>query len=305
MSDHPLSCQRRQFLSLGAAGLAAGSFLTAQAQAQNEEPARSPEPTRLIDTNVYLDRWPFRRIRNDEPQGLVAMLRQQGVVQAWAGSFSGVFYKDLGAVNRSLAETCRRHGDGLLVPFGSVNPKFPDWEEELRRCVEVHRMPGIRLHPNYHGYTLDDPDFVRLMNLANERQLIVQLVPWLEDDRHHHPQMPIASLDLAPLPELLAKLPELKLILLNGFRSVGKDVLIEVLKLPNVTCDFALLDVINGLEDLLEKAPAERICFGSYSPMFYFESAKLKMAETVLTQSQLDALCYQNAEKLLPSVDPS
>ena len=304
MSKHRMSCQRRQFLALSAAGVAASGLLNADHQMANAEPIRSPVPTRLVDTNVYLDRWPFRRIRNDEAAQLVTMLKQHGVVEAWAGSFSGVFYKDLGAVNRTLAETCRNHGAGILIPFGSINPNFPDWEEELRRCVEVHRMKGIRLHPNYHGYKLDDPGFVRLLNMADERQLIVQLVAWMEDDRHHHPQMPIPSVDLKPLTEMVAKLPNLKLVLLNGFRSVG-GYAIPLLQLPNVYCDFALLDVIDGLADLLEKVPPGRICFGSYSPMFYFDSARLKLAESVVTQDQLDAICFQNASSLRSKADPS
>lgn len=45
----------------------------------------------IIDTNVYVSRWPFRRLHGDEIPELITKLRSHDVSQAWAGSFDGVF----------------------------------------------------------------------------------------------------------------------------------------------------------------------------------------------------------------------
>ena len=256
----------------------------------------------LIDANVTLGRWPFRRLPLDDAPALVAKLRKHGVTQAWAGSFDGLLHRDIAGVNARLAEECREHGRGVLVPFGSVNPRLPDWEEELRCCHEQHRMPGIRLHPNYHGYKLDEPALARLLSLAGERELIVQIAVSLEDERMQSVLARVPKVDLAPLPALLKMAHAPHVVLLNWFRSVKGDWLKNLAGAGEVFFDIATVEGVGGIARLLQQIPAAQILFGSHAPFFYFESARLKLKESALTNEQTRAICVDNARRLrLPS----
>ena len=254
--------------------------------------------TGLIDTNLTLGRWPFRQLPLPETPALVAKLRKRGVTQAWAGSFDGVFHKDLTRANAQLAERCHRQGRGLLVPFGSVNPMLPDWEEQLRRCVEQHHMPGLRLHPNYHGYKLDEPALEKLLALAARRRLLVQIMADLEDERMQSRLARVPHLDAKPLVALMKNHSSLRVVLLNWYRAVTPD-LAEQLAAASVHFDIATLEGAGGVANLIQQIPVERIVFGSHTPFFYFESAWLKLKESVLSREQMLAVSTANARRLL------
>jgi len=256
-------------------------------------------PAKLVDVNINLGRWPLRRVRFDDTAGLVAMLHRQGVTQAWAGSFEALLHKDMAAVNARLADDCRRLGRGLLIPFGSVNPKLPDWEEDLRRCAEELGMPGIRLHPNYHGYKLDDPDFARLLRMAVERGLLVALALIMEDQRMMHPLLRVEPTDAGPLVNLVKQTPELRLVLLNALRTLRDQPLADLVAAGEVYVEISMLDGFAGVADLLSKVPSSRVLFGSYAPLFYFEAAMLKLQESPLSEEQLRAIRAENARRLL------
>jgi len=254
---------------------------------------------RLIDINVKLSRWPLRRLRYDDTAALVSMFRSRGVVQAWAGSFDTLLHKDIASVNARLAEECRRHGRGLLAPFGSINPKSPDWEEDLRRCSEEYRMPGIRLHPNYHGYKLDDPNFVRLLKLAAAHRLIVQLAVLMEDERMMHPLLRVEPVDLAPLATIVKQTPGLHLVLLNAMGKLNAQPLVDLISAGDVYVEISMLEGVGGVSNLLAQVPLDRVLFGSNAPLFYFESALLKLKESPLNEDQQRAIRHDNAYHLL------
>jgi predicted TIM-barrel fold metal-dependent hydrolase len=229
----------------------------------------------------------------------VSILRRHGVVQAWAGSFDGLLHKDIAGVNARLADECRRYGDGLLVPFGSIHPKLPGWEDDLRRCAEEHNMPGIRLHPNYHGYQLDDPDCAKLLRMAAQRGLLVQLALIMEDERMMHPLLRVEPTSVQALPGLLRQTPDLRIVLLNSQRVLRGPALANLIATGEVYADIAMLEGVGGVADLLSNVPLNRVLFGSYAPLFYFESALLKLQESPLNAEQLQAIRHDNAKRLL------
>lgn len=253
----------------------------------------------IVDTNVHLGRWPFRRLEGDEPAELAAKLKNNDVRVAWAGSFDAVLHRDLAAVNSRLAEDCARHGKGWLLPFGTVNPLVPFWEEDLRRCHVQHAMPGLRLYPAWHGYGLDNPEFVALLKAASERDLIVQLVLKLEDERTLNPLLRLQPVDPTPLLALVAGLPRLRLVLLNHGRIVRPDQLRKLVDAGQVYADIATVEGLGGVARLLQAMPAARLLFGSHYPFYYLESALLKLRESGVEPAQEKAIRSGNAERLI------
>ena len=205
----------------------------------------------MIEVTVSLSRWPFRRLPLDEPAALVAALRRLGTTQAWAGSFDGLLHRDVAGANRRLADDCGAHGDGLLVPFGTVDPTLPDWRDDVRRCHEEHRMPGIRLHPNYHGYGLDDPRLAALLDEVAGRSLLVQVVAAMEDRRTQHPLVRVPPVDPEPLADLVARRPALRVVLLNAALPPEGAVLGRLVGTGRIWVDTAMLEGLSVLERLV------------------------------------------------------
>ena len=201
MSNQEYEVNRRTFLTTATTvGLATTLGLKEAESAENHA-----SDIKFIDTNVSLFQWPFRRLPLDNTQKLIQKLNSLGIEQAWAGSFEGILHRDISTVNQRLSEECKRFPQ--LISIGSINPTLPDWEHDLQQCFHEYQMPGVRLHPNYHGYTLEDPRLLKLLKLVAAERRFVQLAATLEDTRTQHQSVRAADVDLKPLPKLTTKVP--------------------------------------------------------------------------------------------------
>jgi predicted TIM-barrel fold metal-dependent hydrolase len=266
----------------------------AASSARGGEP--DPEPFPVIDTNVSLFRWPFRRLPLEETDTLALKLRSLGITQAWAGSFEGLLQRDLSETNRRLAEECQRHQ--LFVPIGSINLSLPGWEHDLKTCIERHKMPGVRLYPACHGYALDEARFAKLLKLASPSGCLVQIAAALEDARTQHEKLLLPDVGLAPLPEVLSRFPRAKVQILN-YRP--QPAMMEKLSaVPNLCFDVARVEGTDGVPRLVEQVSKERVLFGSHAPFLIPEAALIRVHESSqLDEASLRAVYSENAKKLL------
>jgi len=270
--------------------------------------ATSSEAIGIIDTNVNLFDWPFRTLKYRDTKALVAKLKKHRVIEAWAGSFEALLSKDMSGVNTRLADECRTQGPGFLIPFGSVNLAWPDWEEDVRRCYEVHKMPGLRIYPGYQPFDLDHPAMESLVKMTAERSLILQVVFGMEDPRVHHPIINVGPATFAPLLKATKSTPNAKVELLHFSGSSRDQDLSQFMTKPNTVMDISRLEgngavgrmigSITGLPSA--RVPVERIVFGSHAPFFPVETAILKLIESPLSVQQLQAIMQGNARRLLP-----
>jgi len=274
---------------------------------ENHDQAANPD---IIDTNVNLLEFPFRKLKYGNTSSLVEKLRKHRIRQAWAGSFEALLHKNINGVNTRLTDECRNHGEGMLLPFGTVNLAWPDWEEDVRRCHEVFKMPGIRLYPTYQSFDLDHPDFVGLLQQTSRRNLILQVVGDMEDSRTVHPIVAVRNLNIDALVDALKKVPEAKVQLLYWNHKADGRRLEKVISKTNVLLDTCRIESTGGIGRLIEgnpwpgfgidkPLPAHRLLFGSHAPYFPVEANILKLFESPLTLGQMQAIMVENAQSLL------
>jgi len=295
LKNNPIRLNRRNLLRLGAVSAALPLAGSTSAISQGVD----ADSYRIIDTNTTLFHWPFRRLPLDEVELLVAKMSSLGIDQAWASSFEAILHRDMTSVNERLADACRKYP--TLVPIGAVHLDLPDWESDLRCCLFTHKMPGVRLYPNYHGYSLDDSRFLRLAHICAAAGRLIQISTCLEDPRTQHPSVRAADVDLSPLAKLFKEIPTAQVQLLNHRPGANAAKLLG--NLPGLYFDTARIESTDGVPQWHQQTPQGQLLFGTHAPFLVPEAALIRVHESgQLDDTELRNILGENAQRLFKSI---
>ena len=259
----------------------------------------------LVDLNCYLGEWPFRRYPCTTVDRLLTRMNTLRIERAAVSRLENVFLKDCLVGNRELAALIAPHAD-RFVPFYTVNPAFPGWEDDLALCQEELGLApgagGIQLHPNYHAYDLAGGAAAALLGRVQDAGLPVRVATGLEDPRTQHWLVQVPPVANATLASAIAAFPALRWIIaglstgpiLSLWRELADH------RPPEVVFDLALVQgPLDECALLVESVGADRLVFGTNLPLTIAESPLLALQYADLPEAVKAQICRGNARRLL------
>lgn len=195
--------------------------------------------------------------------------------------------------------------------FAAIHPEDEGIADTLPKLKEAG-FRGIKLHPVFQNARIDDPAYLRIIDLASELDLITVV--------HAGFDISFPGNDYAGVKNLLTMIDTLhpkKLVLahMGGWGQwdlveqdlAGADVYFDT-SFSNVpfrahkkeakSTDISPLNNEQFLR-IVRKHGADRILFGSDSPWSSIEESILAVKNCGLASSDVDKILYQNASKLL------
>lgn len=62
--------------------------------------------------------------------------------------------------------------DSNIIPFGTIHPEYKEWKEEIRKLVSIG-IKGIKFHPDYQNFYVDDPNLFKIYEEIFNNNLII------------------------------------------------------------------------------------------------------------------------------------
>lgn len=182
-----------------------------------------------------------------------------------------------------------------IYPFGSVHPDAPDALEELERIASMG-MRGIKLHPDYQDFFVDDPKMFPIYKKAADLGFVILFHAGKDYGYrapfHCTPERLARALQHMDCPVIAAHW---------GGIGMGEAVLQHLCGLPlyfDLSFGYGTMPRAEAV-DIIEKHGTKRLLFGSDCP-WHSPEMELRLIDTLdLSQAEREDILWNNAAKLL------
>ena len=251
----------------------------------------------FFDINTALGHWPFQQLPYETVDALEERLKKYGVTGALAVNTHGLFYRDVHNANIELAQWIS--GNKFFIGCASINPAYPQWEKDLRICVEQFGFRAVRLTPLYHNYDPDGELMDEAVGAAEALGIAVLIPQRIMDVRQRH-HMDVGNIVLPQTVFAIARRhPECRIVCTETL-IVDEDLpVIEPLKNLYVETSRQLTCFTGIFRRIVDTIGAERVIFGSGAPFKEVLPSVIKIMDTGFSPDEFNKIASENAAKLL------
>lgn len=192
-------------------------------------------------------------------------------------------------INDFIAQQCRLHQE--FFGFGTLHPLMDGLEAEADRILALG-LHGVKLHPDFQKFNIDDPKALALYRACASRKLTVL---FHTGDNRYDFSAP------ARLARAMDQVPDLACIAAHfgGYRRWDESV--QYLKRDHVWFDtssalFALSP--EQARAIIDAFGYERFFFGTDHPMWDHQGELARFLALKLPKEAADAIFYQNFERV-------
>jgi uncharacterized protein len=233
----------------------------------------------------------YRAHRDGTIRGLLKSMDGAGIEQAVVVSIA-----TKPSQVRRITEWSISIASERIIPFASIHPRYREFESELDR-IAAAGLKGIKLHPFYQEFTIDDPDRIPLYRAVADRGLVVLF------HAGNDIAFPVTG-QASPsrFLRLFEAVPDLKMVVshLGGWTAweevaetlLGKPVYLET--------SFAIAEAKpEQFRRILDNHPPDYFLFGTDSPWLDQKKELAAWQALPILEERKEKIFHKNAERLL------
>lgn len=197
--------------------------------------------------------------------------------------------EQVSSINDFIVETVSKYDN--LIGFGTLHPGLKDVEYEVDRIISLG-LKGIKLHPEFQGFFIDDDNMMPVYEAA-EGRLPILMHTGDENRTSSSPKRLARVMDMFPdLTFIAAHFGGYSMWDESSEYLVGRNVYFDT------SSTLFKLD-IQKANEMIKAHGVEKMLFGTDYPMWQHKEELQRFLKLDLTEEERELILWKNAARLL------